>query len=84
MKVKTIRVHTNAYGPHKIGDVYEHRSPATDIAFGYVEELQPPAATIKDLKQLAADRGVELPTSGSGRNGKLLKSDIEQALNGAD
>ncbi|WP_338445951.1 hypothetical protein V5F89_12450 [Pelagerythrobacter marensis] len=39
MKVKTLRDHQNQYGKKyskKVGDEYEHPSPETDIAFGYV------------------------------------------------
>ncbi len=86
MKVKTLRSHTNIYGPHKVGDVYEHRSPASDIKFGYVEEVlagDGKGPTIDDLKKQAAERGIELPTTGSGKDGRVVKADIEQALKDA-
>ena len=50
-KVKALRPHLNIHGNHKAGDEYNHDRPATDIQFGYVEEVK---ASAKDAKLLEA------------------------------
>ena len=76
-KVKTLKPHRNIYGVHAEGDEYEHKNPSADIHFGYVTEVEP---TLNELKAEAEERNIALPTKGSGKNGSVVKADIEEAV----
>lgn len=80
MQVKTLKPHRNMHGIHAVGDKYEHNRPAADLKFGYVEKVQP---TVDDLKTEAEERNIALPTTGSGKNGGVIKADIVEAIEAA-
>ena len=80
IKVKTLRPHRNIHGQHKEGDEYQHARPATDIKFGYVEEVPP---TVAELKETAEAQNIELTKKGSGKKGAVVKADIEKAVKSA-
>lgn len=79
-KVKTLRNHRNVHGVHKTGDVYRHARPSIDIHFGYVKEVEP---TVAEMKDEAAERDIDLPTKGSGKSGGVVKADIAKAIDEA-
>lgn len=76
-QVKTLKPHRNVHGIHAEGDQYEHNRPASDIKFGYVEQVQP---TVDALKTEAEERNIELPKKGSGKGGTVIKADIVKAV----
>ncbi len=80
--VKTLRPHHNIHGIHDTGDRYEHDRPGMDIKFGYVE-LVTGEPTIEELKAEAERRNIELPTTGSGKDSRVIKADIRKAIDGA-
>lgn len=79
-KVKTLRPHRNIHGQHKEGDVYQHARPSTDIKFGYVAEVEP---TVAELKETAEAQNIDLPKKGSGKKGAVVKADIAKAVDEA-
>lgn len=76
-KVKTLLPHKNVHGVHKKNEEYAHARPAMDIKFGYVEAVEP---TVAELKAEAEERGISLPTKGSGTNGAVVKADVAKAV----
>ena len=79
-KVKTLRWHQNVHGVHAVGDEYQHAYPATDVAFGFVELVEP---TVAELKDEAEERNIELSKKGTGKSGAVVKADIAKAVDEA-
>ncbi|MAG25022.1 hypothetical protein CMI47_05520 [Candidatus Pacearchaeota archaeon] len=60
-RVRTLQWHRNVHGEHNRGDEYNHDRPATDIQFGYVEEVTAETESFEPFQPFGDEEGEAEP-----------------------